>query len=478
MTDEQSRYSRVPVPEVTGEERLKTFELIYGPYSLEDAVLEGQRCLECALPFCVEACPITQDCRGYNILVAQRRFDDAAKVVLRENPLASTLCKVCYHYCEDACIMAERGVPIAIRQLKRAALDYGRSDLAYVPSAPRNQRIAVVGAGPAGLMAAWELGLRGYSVTVFEEEPYIGGQVGTIPKFHMDGREILDDVGRFRNLDVTFALGQRVGVDFAPEALLKAGYRAVYLALGTSYHNVLGIPGEELPGVYYAFDLLRALNKGPPVQLGRRIVVIGGGDVAMDAVRSALRLAAPGGSVQLVYRKTRASMPAGAEELEEADAERVTYLFERSPKAIIGVDRVQGVVFQRTQLSPPGPGGIRSIVPVPDSEETLACDTVIAAVGERSDLSGLAPELGLKSRAHAWPEGTNPDTMTGIEGIFASGGKSVVYAMAAGTRSAEAIEAYLAKKDGRSVIPRPDPFAEGRPPAPPKGYTGPTWRLG
>ncbi|MCI4358620.1 MAG: FAD-dependent oxidoreductase [Thermoplasmata archaeon] len=461
---------------MTGPERLTTFEMIYRPYSLEDAVLEGQRCLQCALPFCVEACPISQDCRGYNILISQRRFDDAAKVVLRENPLGSTLCKVCYHYCEEACIMADRGIPIAIRQLKRAALDIGKSDLAYVPSAPRNQRIAVVGAGPAGLMAAWELGLRGYTVTVFEEEPYLGGQVGTIPKYHMDGREILDDVARFRNLDVTFAFGKKAGVDFTPEGLLQAGYRAVYLALGTSFHNTLGIPGEKLPGVFYAIDLLRALNQGPAVRLGSQIVVIGGGDVAMDAVRSALRLA-PRGTVRLAYRKTRDAMPAGSEELQEGDEERVTYVYERSPKAILGTDRVEGVVFQRTQLSPAGPGGVRSIVPVAGSEETVPCDTVIAAVGEKADLTGLSPSLELKARAHAWPEGQRPDTMTGIEGIFASGGKSVVYAMASGTRSAEAIEAYLARKDGRTPIPRPDPFAEGKPPQLPKGYSGPTWRL-
>ncbi|HEV2166876.1 MAG TPA: FAD-dependent oxidoreductase [Thermoplasmata archaeon] len=476
MTDEGSRYERVPVPEVPADERLTTFEQIYRPYSLEDAVLEGQRCLQCALPFCVEACPISQDCRGYNILVSERKFDEAARVTLRENPLASTLCKVCYHYCEDACIMAERGIPIAIRQLKRAALDYGKSDLAYVASAPRGQRIAVVGAGPAGLMAAWELGLRGYSITVFEAEPYIGGQVGTIPKYHMDGREILDDVARFRGLDVTFALGKRVGVDFTLEGLLEQGYRAVYLALGTSFHNTLGIPGEGLPGVYYALDLLRALNKGPPVRLGKRIVVIGGGDVAMDAVRSALRLA-PGGTVGLYYRKGRSAMPAGAEELEEGDAERVSYLFDRAPKAILGTDRVEGVLFQRTMLSPPGPGGVRSILPVPGSEETVPCDTVIAAVGERSDLVGLPSSLDLKARARGWPEGKHPDTMTGIEGVFASGGKSVVYAMAAGTRSAEGIEAYLARKDGRAPLPRPDPFGGPDPPRLPKGYSGPTWHL-
>ena len=229
-------------------------------------------------------------------------------------------------------------------------------------------------------------------------------------------------------------------------------------------------------GVYYAIDLLRALNQGPPVRLGERIVVIGGGDVAMDAVRSALRLTSSG-HVELVYRKTRKQMPAGSEELEEGDEERVHYVYERAPKAILGSDRVRGIVLQQTRLSPPGQGGVRTIVPVPGSEETVPCDTVIVAVGEKTDLSGLSDDLDLKARAHGWPEGKNPDTMTGVEGVFASGGKSVVYAMAAGTKAAEGIEAYLAKKDGRAPIPRPDPFNEGNPPQLPKGYTGPTWRL-
>src|SRR5271169_499506 len=243
------RYDRRPVPEESKEERVAGFGEILQSYSADEAVLEAQRCLQCAMPFCVQACPISQDCRGYIQLIAERRFDDAARLTLQENPLALVLCKTCYHYCEEDCVMGGKGVPIAIRHLKRAALELGKSDLQYVPSAPRNQRIAVVGGGPAGLMAAWELGLRGYAVTVYEAQPFLGGQIDTIPKYHLDGEELDFDLARLAKLGFTFVLGKKAGVDFTPESLLADGYLAVYLALGGSDPRELGIPGEQLPGV-------------------------------------------------------------------------------------------------------------------------------------------------------------------------------------------------------------------------------------
>jgi NADPH-dependent glutamate synthase beta subunit-like oxidoreductase len=473
-TDENSRYVRTPIPEEPATERAQSFVEIRHPYLPDDAVLEAQRCLQCAMPYCVQACPIAQDARGYILLIAERKYDEAAIVTLREDPLSSTLCKVCYHYCEDACIMHERGVPIAIRQLKRAAMELGSAQQFYVPSALRNQRIAVVGGGPAGLMAAWELGLRGYSVTIFEQAPYLGGQIGEIPKYHMDGYEIELDVARFRDLPCTFVMGKRAGTDFTLESLLADGYRAIYLAVGTSDHHSLGIPGENLPGVYPAIDLLKAMNKGPPVSLGAQIVVIGGGDVAMDAVRSALRIS-PQKNVTVIYRKTRDKMPAGHEESDEAEAEGVHFLYELSPVEILGTDHVEAIVVRKTTLSPPGPSGRPSVIPVPGSEQTVPCDTVIVAVGESAALAGFPEALDLQFGAQGWPEGKHTDTMTGVEGVFASGGKSVVHAMAAGTRSAVAIDAYLSRKDGRAPTPRPDPFGKGNSPTLPRGYGAATW---
>jgi glutamate synthase (NADPH/NADH) small chain len=476
MSYSEARYDRVPVPEEPPERRIRSFDEVLHSYTKEEAIMEASRCLQCALPFCVEACPITQDARGYIGLIAGGQFDEAAKVVLRENPLGTTLCKVCYHYCEDACIMGHRGVPIAIRHLKRTALEMGNADLTYVPSAPRHQRVAVVGAGPAGLMAAWELGLRGYSVTVFEKEKVIGGQAEAIPHYRMPGSELLVDLDRFRDLDITFVPGSKAGTDFDPEALLADGYRAVYLAVGASKPGSPGVPGENLPGVIYALDFLLDANEGEIARLGRNIIVVGGGDVAIDSVRSARRLA-PTAKVAMAYRRTREEAPAGMEEIHEAEPEDIQFHWLLSPLKILGSSHVEAMVFQKMQLAPPDASGRRAVVPVPGETVTLPCDTVIIAIGQVADLTGFPTDLQLKIGSKGWPEGIHPDTMTAVEGVFASGGRSVVHAMAAGTRAAESIDAYLRAKDGKAPAPRPDPFGGPVPPAPhPPGYSEPVWR--
>ncbi len=476
MTAADSRYLRIEVPEERPAERIGDFREVLHAYSREEAMLEAQRCLQCALPFCVEACPITQDCRGYIGLVADGRFDEAARLTLRENPLATTLCKVCYHYCEDACIMRGRGVPIAIRHLKRAALDFGDASLEYVPSAPKDQRVAVIGAGPAGLMAAWELCTRGYPVTVFERQTAVGGQAGAIPHYRMPNHELLIDLQRFRRFDLTFVSDRTAGVDFTPESLLKEGYRAVFVAIGASKAGYPGIPGEQLPGVLPALEFLYDVNQGRPVVLGRSIVVIGGGDVAVDSVRTARRLA-PGATVAMAYRRTRGESPAGEEEIRETEPEGIDFHWLVAPTKILGTQRVEGAVFQRMELSAPDASGRRAVKPVEGAFVTLECDTVIMAVGEKADLAGFDPKLGLKIGTKGWPEGGRPGYGTETPGVFAAGGRSVVHAMAAGTKAAESIDAYLCGLQGRVPGPRPDPFGDGDPPpAVPEGYSSPVWK--
>jgi NADPH-dependent glutamate synthase beta subunit-like oxidoreductase len=473
------RQDRVEIPEDEGPERIRGFELLLDPYTREEAQDEAQRCLQCAMPYCVQACPITQDCRGYILSIAQGRFDEAAVVTLRDNPLATVLCKTCYHYCEEDCIKGERGTAIAIRHLKRAALEHGGSNRRYVPQPPNGLKVAIVGAGPAGLMAAWELALRGYKVVVFEEKPFLGGQIDTIPRYHLNGDELATDLARWSSLDVTFRTQQKAGREFDPEDLLRQGFEAVYLALGTPDPRSLGLPGENLPGVFYAIQFLLAMNVGSVPLLGRKgrqVVVVGGGDVALDAARSARRLE-PAGQVTVVYRRSREEMPASREEAEGGEAEGVVFLFQRTPVRILGTERVQGLVVQRTEPGPPGADGRRPWRAIPGSEETVPCDTVILAVGEKVDLDGFPDDLQLKPGPHGYAVGSRPDMMTAVPGIFASGGRSVVYAMAAGRLAAEAIEEYIAHRHGTTPRPRPDPFGGNDAPRLPEGYGGPTWHL-
>ncbi|HTT35328.1 MAG TPA: FAD-dependent oxidoreductase [Thermoplasmata archaeon] len=463
---------RVPVPEAPVDARTHDFREVLHAYSKEDAILEAKRCIQCRRPWCVEACPIDQDAREYIRLIAADDFDGAARVTLRENPLSTTLCKVCYHYCEDACVVKKKGVPIAIRHLKRAALDFGDDEIAYVASAPKHQRVAIVGGGPAGMMAAWELGVRGYAVTVFEQERLFGGLMQTIPAYRMTNADVEADRARFRDLDVTWVNDTKIGIEYPPEHLLEEGYLAVFISIGTSMHRSLHVDGESIPGVVPALEMLKRLNRGETVPLGRRILVIGGGDVAMDAVRSALRLSG-GGDVTLVYRRSRAEMPADPEEIHGAEAEGIRFVFQKAPVRIVGAGRVEGLVVESVELGPPDAGGRRSPVAVPGSEETIPCDTIVVAVGQKADLRGFGPQLDLRVTNQGWPEGKGPGFATEIPGIFAAGGRSVVYAMGSATDAAEAIDAYLCARRGETAGPRPDPFGGSEPFRLPAGYTKP-----
>ena len=368
--------------------------------------------------------------------------------------------------------MKKKGVPIAIRHLKRAALDYGRSDLPYVPSAPKHQRVAVVGAGPAGMMAAWELGIRGYAVTVYEMEDRLGGLMQTIPAYRMTDADVATDRARYRDLDVTFVDETKVGRDLPLDQLLREGYDAVFLSIGTSTHATLGVPGEHLKGVIHALRFLKKQNHDDPLPVGKEIVVVGGGDVAMDSVRTALRLS-NGGRVTLVYRRGREEMPADPEEVHGAEQEGIRFLFQRSPVRILGQEHVEGIEVQSVELGPPDAGGRRSPAPVAGSEETIPCDTVIVAVGQKADLEGFGPELELRLTRQGWPEGQQKGFETGIPGVFATGGRSVVYAMGSATQAAQAIDAYLAAKRGGTTGARPDPFGGADTFHLPAGYTTP-----
>ena len=440
---------RVTIHEEDPQERRGAFIEALHPYTREEAVAEAQRCIQCGKPWCTEACPISQDARSYIKLLAAGDFDGARDLILRDNPLAACLGRVCYHYCEVPCPVGKRGEPIAIRHLKRAALDHGSAEDPYEVLGPTTgQRVAVIGGGPAGLMTAWVLVQRGHAVTVFEATDRLGGlMTGTIPGYRLPDEVFLRDMERFTHLPIEFRFLVRFPRDVDIDRLLT-DYDAVFIALGTHKTKRLGVPGENLDGVLPALTFLKETKAGLRSSIRPRVIVIGGGDVAMDSARSALRLGSE--EVTIVYRRTREEMPADDQEIKEAMDEGVRFEFLVAPKRFLGTRRLEGIDLQQMVLGPPDESGRRRPVPSDAPPITLRCDAAIVAVSQEADLEGIPTDLGLRLGKDGTLEADPKSGATSRPGVYAGGGASVVHAMAAGKRAAFAIDAYLIEKRGRT----------------------------
>ena len=432
---------RTKIKEVEPSERVKGFGEVIIPYTREEAITEAQRCIQCGKPYCNEACPISQDARGYIKLIAQGNFDEAATRIVWDNPLAECLGKVCYHFCEQACTIGKKGEPIAIRQLKAAALTYGRTPGPYDAVPKNGRKVAVIGAGPSGIMAAWTLSRMGYDITVFEGTKNLGGlMVMSIPGYRLTKGTFQKDLERMKNLGIDYQLGVRVGHDKNFEDLFKSGFDAVFVAIGTMEAQGIRIPGTQLPGVLSALDMLISINTGQKVNIGKSVAVIGGGDVAMDSVRSALRFGAD--KVTLVYRRSREEMPASDEEIAETQEEGIEFMYLTAPLEILGTDKVAGLKCQKMQLGEPDESGRRKPVPIPGTEFVLDVDTIILAIGQQPSLKGL-PEMGIVVNKKGVIEGDPVTGGTKLPGVYTGGGTSVVHAMAAGRKAALSIDKFL-----------------------------------
>jgi len=415
---------------------------------------------------CKAACPVGVSAQSYVRLVAEGRFDEAVRVVRASNPFQSVCGRVCYAPCEDACTRAPLGGPVAIRAIKRFVDEWGRRHMPLleqeVPTPPRTgKRVAVVGSGPAGLTAAHDLALAGHAVTVFEALDRPGGMLRVgIPDYRLPKTLVDEEIEAIRRLGVEIRTGQALGRDFSLESLRREGYDAVLVATGAHASSSLGVPGEEAKGVADAVGFLRQVKLGQRPQVGERVAVVGGGNTTLDAARCALRLGAQ--VAYVVYRRTRAEMPAHEREIADAEAEGVRIMYLAIPHSVVVDDgRVAGLRCVAGYLEPQQVAGRRPSQAVAGAEFTLDVDTVLVAAGQRPDGRLLAAE-GLETA----PNGAvvaDPETCaTNVEGVFAAGDAagrpgSVVVAIADGRRAAAAIGRYLAGEGLEPPPPEPEP---------------------
>ena len=399
---------------------------------------------------CKAACPTHISVQGYVALIAEGKYAEALKLIKKDNPFPSVCGRVCNHPCESACKRGEVDEPIDIMHLKRFVADLDlRAETRYVPEAKEKngKKVAVVGAGPAGLSAAYYLASEGYGVTVFESAPVAGGWMSLgIPEYRMP-RDVLNaEIQVIRDLGVDIRLNTEVGTDISFDELRRA-HDAVFLAVGCARGAKLDVPGEDLPGVIHGVDYLRRVNLGERVTQGNRVAVIGGGNVAMDALRTAVRTGSK--EVVCLYRRTRTEMPASPEEIQEALDEGVRMEFLAAPVRVLGEwGKVRAIECVRMELGEPDASGRRRPVPVEGSEFTLEVDAVIPAIGQQSDLSFLANGSGAIVSRWNLLEADPVTFATGLPGVFAGGDAvtgpaTVVKAVHAGKEAAVSIDRYL-----------------------------------
>ena len=391
---------------------------------------------------CKAECPAHVPVQGYIKLAAQGRYTEALELIKKENPFPAVCGRICNKACEDACTRGSVDAPIAIDDIKKfiAGKDL-EAEHRFVPKMvnqtgkPYEEKIAVIGSGPAGLTCAYYLALKGYPVTVFEKEKELGGMLTLgIPSFRLEKDVIRAEIDILRDLGVQFKTGVAVGTDITLDALRAEGFKAFYLAVGASRGAKLRCPGEELPGVMTGIDFLRAVNLGEAPAIGTSVAVIGGGNVAIDVARAAVRL---GAEVTVVYRRDRDSMPAADDEIAEAAEEGVSFRFLASPAEILGDGRAETLRIELMELRGGKPAGTGIY-------ETMNVSAVISAVGQEIELNGISVDTGAKGTVTV----SLPSFQTSEADVFAGGDvvtgpKFAIDAIAAGKEGAISIHRYV-----------------------------------
>ncbi len=426
---------------------------------------------------CQDGCPAYLNVQAYVQLIKLGKYDEALAVIHETMPFAGTLGRICPRPCEDVCMRREKEDSIAIAALKRAAADFGKHiPTITVDETQRQQRkqkpVAIIGAGPAGLTAAYNLARKGYPVTVFEKLPEAGGMLRVgVPDYRLPRKVLDEEINIVRNLGVEIKTSSPISGPEGIRDLFKKGFKAVFIATGAHLSIKLGVPGEDLEGVNHGVDLLRRVSLGEEVSIGKVAVVVGGGNAAIDASRTLLRLGAH--KVIILYRRTRKEMPAYSFEVDAADKEGVQIEFLAVPVRIIGkAGRVSGIEAIRMRLGEPDSSGRRRPIPIEGSEFYIECDMVVPAIGQAPDLGFLGPHSTLK----ATPKGTiiidTKTCATNLKGVFAGGDvvtgpATAVDAIAAANRAAEAIQHYMETPNEKFLRGGPGGavFSKSAPPA-------------
>ncbi|MEG1556087.1 MAG: bifunctional dihydroorotate dehydrogenase B NAD binding subunit/NADPH-dependent glutamate synthase [Bacteroidales bacterium] len=461
----RDRFHRVPILEQAPTIRAKNFNEVCLGYTAEEAMIEAQRCLQCKKPHCVTGCPVSINIPGFIKQVAEGNFEEAAKVINLDSALPAVCGRVCPQeiQCEGQCVLGKKGDAVAIGKLERFVGDWSREHQLEFdkPAAKNGHKVAIVGSGPSGITCAKELLMKGYDVTVFEALHEFGGVlVYGIPSFRLPKETVVKyEIDNVKKLGVHFEKDVVVGRTVSIDSLMKEeGFEAIFIGSGAGLPNFMNIPGENYCGVVSANEfltrnnLLFAYKEGfeTPNYVGKRVAVVGGGNVAIDAARTALRL---GAEVHIVYRRSEEELPARAEEVHHAKEEGIRFNLLCNPLEILGNKDgwVNGIKCIRMQLGEPDASGRRTPIAIPDSEFTIDVDMVIMAIGTSPNplLSSTTPGLEINKRACLIADETGKTTH---EGIFAggdavSGAATVILAMGAGKIAAKSIDEYLSQKN-------------------------------
>jgi glutamate synthase (NADPH/NADH) small chain len=458
----RERIPRQDMPRQKPEERRHNFREVAQGYTLEQALTEAKRCLQCKKPSCIEGCPVQVRIPEFIGALRNEDYRRAAELLKDKNNLPAICGRVCPQetQCEIRCVLGRKEEPVAIGRLERFVADWERADGVQVPSraAPTGQRVAVIGAGPAGLTCAGDLARYGYEVTIFEALHAPGGVLMYgIPEFRLPKDIVQAEVDYVRSLGAELRLNTVVGKLRTVHELLDEGYDAIFLGTGAGLPMFMSIPGENLNGVLSANEFLTRNNLmraylfpdyDTPIKIGRRVAVVGAGNVAMDASRSALRLGAE--EVHIVYRRSRQEVPARAEEVENAEEEGVIFDFLTNPVEVLGNEKgwVSGLRCIRMELGEPDASGRRRPVPIPGSEFEMDIDTVVMALGTRPNPMVFSQSVGLERTRHGTVVANEETGRTKLERVWSggdivTGAATVISAMGAGKRAAADIDAYL-----------------------------------